>query len=105
MTHVRVLKLTTLQAFWEIPEHRDAETPLKEWYNVAIKADWTTPDAIKAKYGNASIVANNRVVFNIGGNKYRLVMSVAYNTGVMFVKFIGTHEEYDKVDVATVELK
>lgn len=101
---MKILSLTTLRAFWENPDYQDSETPIKEWYAVASKADWPTPGAIKDKYGNASFVANNRVVFNIGGNKYRLVTAVAYATGMMYVKFIGTHAQYDEIDAATVEL-
>lgn len=104
-THaVNVVALPPLKAFWENPDFRDAETPIKEWYAVASKAVWPTPAAVKDKYGNASIIANNRVVFNLGGNKYRLITAIAYSTGTMFVKFIGTHAQYDQIDAATVEL-
>ena len=70
---MRIISRKTLRLFWEKPEYADAEQPLKAWFREASNADWASPAAIKAAFGNASIVANNRVVFNIGGNKYRLV--------------------------------
>ena len=94
-----------MKTFWETPKFSDSEKPLKDWYASATAASWLTPDAIKQAYGNASFVANNRVVFNIHGNKYRLILAVAYRTGVMFVKFIGTHAQYDAIDAATVEMR
>ena len=67
-----------------------------------MKANWLSPQAVKAQYGNASICANNRVVFNIGGNKYRLVAEAQYRAGIVWVKFIGTHAQYDKINVENV---
>ena len=75
---------------------------LEAWHSEALAAQWKTPAAIKDKFGSASIVAGNRVVFNICGNKYRMVLHVHYNTGFMYVRFIGTHAEYDSIDVTTV---
>ncbi|WP_206860776.1 type II toxin-antitoxin system HigB family toxin [Lysobacter changpingensis] len=98
---MKVIALGTLRSFWEA--HADAEQPLKAWYDEAKEAKWATPQDIKARYASASFVARNRVVFNIKGNDYRLVVAVAYNVGVVYIKFIGTHAEYDKVDAATVE--
>ena len=86
--------------FWE--QHADAEQALRAWYAEAKTAAWKTPGAIKTRYRSASIVANNRVVFNIGGNKYRLVVAVRYDLGILFIRFIGTHADYDKIDVTTV---
>ena len=97
---MRVITKSRLRFFWE--RFPDSRVALEAWLNEALSARWKTPAAIKDKYGNASIVAGNRVVFNICGNKYRLVLHVHYNTGFMFVRFIGTHAEYDKVDVTTV---
>ena len=65
-------------------------------------ADWTSPNDVKAQYGNASIVANNRVVFNIKGNTFRLVVEISYITRIVYVLFVGTHAEYDKINVATL---
>lgn len=97
---MRVIAKKRLREFWE--RFPDAEDALRAWHAEAEDAAWKTPVHIKDKYGNASIVAGNRVVFNICGNRYRLVVQVHYNTGFMFVRFIGTHAEYDLIDVATV---
>ncbi len=97
---MRVIAKRTLRAFWG--RHADAEQPLRAWYDEARKAHWLEPRDIKAMYRNASFVANNRVIFNIGGNKYCLVTAVDYQRQALFVKFIGTHAEYDKIDVETV---
>ena len=99
---VRIIAKKTLRAFWERPLYRDAEQPLKAWFKVASAADWASPVAVKVDYGNASILEHNRVCFNIGGNKYRLVVQINYPYRVVYIRFIGTHAEYDKIDVATV---
>ena len=77
--------------------------PLKTWYGEACRAEWKSPAEVKAQYGNASIVGNNRIVFNIAGSKYRLIVAIAYRMQIAYVKFVGTHAEYDKVDAATVD--
>jgi len=97
---MRVIAKKRLREFWE--KYPDSEQALCAWYAEAEAAEWETPAKIKTQYASASVVANNRVVFNICGNKYRLVVKVHYNTGFMFVRFIGTHKKYDKVDVTTV---
>lgn len=99
---MRVIAISTLRDFWA--KHKDAEEPLKSWYEEAIHAQWTQPADIKAQYGSASILKNRRVVFNIKGNDYRLVVAVAYKHQIVYVKFIGTHEEYDAIDAETVEM-
>ena len=76
---------------------------MQAWYEVACQARWCSPADVKAQFGNASIVGNNRVVFNIKGNDYRLIVAVAYRFQAIYIKFIGTHTEYDRVDAATVE--
>lgn len=86
-------------------EHPDARQPLLAWHEEASRAKWATPQDIKDRYVSASFIGNNRVVFNIGGNKYRLVAAVAYRVGIVYVKFIGTHRQYDHIDAATVELE
>ena len=98
---MRIVAITTLQAFWD--KHPDAKVPLQAWYALASRAGWRSPSEIKAAYRNASFIANERVVFNIKGNDYRLVVGVAYNTNLLFVKFIGTHKAYDAIDAETVE--
>lgn len=88
-----------------IRKHARAEQALLAWHAEALKAAWQTPQDIRNDYASASFVGRNRVVFNIKGNDFRLIVAVAYRVGVVYVKFIGTHAEYDKVDVATVELE
>ncbi len=97
---MRIIALRTLRAFWET--HPDAEQPLKNWYATAKAAHWTSPADVKADYGNASIIANARVVFNIHGNHYRLITAVDYRYGIVYIRFIGTHREYDKVNARTI---
>ena len=82
-----------------------AEQPLKAWIDEVIKADWKTPAEIKAMYRSASILKNRRVVLNIKGNDYRLIVAIAYQRGWMFVKFIGNHKDYDRIDAETVEVE
>jgi mRNA interferase HigB len=97
---MRVIAISTLRAFWI--KHPDAQTPLKAWYALASRVQWKSPSDIKDAYRNASFTANNRVVFNIKGNDYRLVILVRYDKGLLFVKFVGTHAQYDKIDVLTI---
>ena len=97
---MRVIAISTLRAFWT--KHSDAQTPLIAWYALASRSQWRSPSDIKEAYRNASFTANNRVVFNIKGNDYRLVVLVRYDKGLLFVKFVGTHAQYDKIDASTV---
>jgi mRNA interferase HigB len=99
---MRVIAKSTLVRFWRQPDYKDAEGALQSWYDEALKANWTTPQDIKAHYRNASICGNNRVVFNIAGNKYRLVVEVQYQAGIVWVKFVGTHAQYDQINVENV---
>lgn len=98
---MRVIAVASLRAFWL--KHPDAEQPLKAWFEEASKASWTQPSDIKAQYRSASILKNRRVVFNIKGNDYRLVVAVAYRLQIVYVKFIGTHPQYDAIDANTIE--
>ncbi|WP_419236770.1 type II toxin-antitoxin system HigB family toxin (plasmid) [Serratia fonticola] len=100
---MKIISVKTLKDFWD--EHPDAEQPLKAWVDEAVKANWRTPAEIKDQYRSASILKNRRVVFNIKGNDYRLIVAIAYQRGWMFVKFIGTHRKYDAIDAETVELE
>ncbi|MEZ2623725.1 type II toxin-antitoxin system HigB family toxin [Paenalcaligenes hominis] len=100
---MRVIAVSTLRQFWE--KHPAAEQPIKAWFDEVSKATWTQPSDIKALYRNASILKNRRVVFNIKGNDYRLIVAIAYKLGIVYVKFIGTHTEYDKIDAETVEME
>jgi len=99
---MRVIAIPVLRQFWE--KHPDAEEPLKAWYEEASKAVWMQPADIKAHYRSASILKNRRVVFNIKGNDYRLIVSLSYKLQIAYVKFIGTHKEYDAVDAQTIEM-
>jgi mRNA interferase HigB len=97
---MRVIAIGTLREFWR--KHPDAEIPLRAWYAEAVAAQWRSPADVKASHRNASFIAGNRVVFNIKGNAYRLVVAMHYNRGLMFVRFVGTHRDYDRVDATTV---
>ena len=97
---MRIIARRTLREFWE--RYPDAEQPLRAWYHDARKADWRSPADIKRVSANASIVGGNRVVFNIKGNKYRLVVAINYPYHICYIRFVGTHRAYDQVDVVTV---
>lgn len=99
---MRVIAVSTLRAFWA--RHPAAEQALKAWHEEATNANWGQPADIKAQYRSASILKNRRVVFNIKGNDYRLIVAVAYQLQIVYVKFVGTHTEYDAVDAETVEM-
>ena len=100
---MRVIALSTLRAFWrDHAEHLDAEGPCLAWYRDAVKPDWATPSDVKQQFRNASILRDGRVVFNIAGNKYRLVAWINYPYRVLYVRFIGTHQQYDAIDAQTI---
>jgi len=95
-----VIARRTLREFWErVP---DAEGALVAWFQEATAADWKEPSDIKLRYASASFLPGDRVVFNIKGNGYRLVVVVVYRHHAVYVRFIGTHHEYDDIDVSTV---
>jgi mRNA interferase HigB len=98
---MNVIARRTLKLFWRI--HRQAEGPLRVWYAAVAAAAWDGPSDVKAQFGaTVDFVADNRVIFDIGGNRYRLVVHVAYRCGRVLIKFIGTHKQYDEIDPATV---
>jgi mRNA interferase HigB len=97
---MRIVSRKTLKDFWE--RHSDAEQPLQAWYADLKAAKWKLPTEIKSAYRNASFVGNNRVVFNIKGNTYRVVVAIQYQFGIVYIRFVGTHEEYDRIDAAAV---
>ncbi len=100
---MRIIALSTLKNFWEDnPEYLDAKEPTLTWHKHALKADWKDPAAVKADFGNASILQDGRVVFNIAGNKYRLIVWINYPYRVVYIRFIGTHRQYDNVDAQTI---
>ena len=98
---MKAISVSTLRTFWQ--RHPDAEQPLKAWHDEARHAHWKTPQDIKRHYASASFVGRNRVVFNIKGNDYRLIVAVAYKFQAVYIKFVGTHAQYDRIDAATVE--
>ena len=100
---MRVIAVSTLKAFWtDKPDYQDAEAPTNAWYREAVKADWSSPAEVKQQFGNASILKDGRVVFNIAGNRYRLVVWINYPYRVLYIRFIGTHAQYDQIDAQIV---
>jgi len=96
----RILAKSTLKNFWE--KHPDSEQYLKTWYDTAMNSAWKTPNDVKQSYANASILKDSRIVFNIKGNSYRLVIKFNFDHQLAFVRFIGTHFDYDKIDANTI---
>ena len=99
---MRVISRKTLRDFWEVQHHADAEAPLSAWFVEAEKAGWATLAAVKAQYASASVLKDGRVVFNIGGNKYCLVVRIRFDKRIAFIRFVGTRREYDEIDVQTI---
>ncbi len=100
---MRIIALSTLKAFWaDRLAYQDAQEPALAWYRDVLKADWAAPAAVKAQFGTASVLKDGRVVFNLGGNKYRLVVWINYPYRVVYIRFIGTHKQYDAIDAQTI---
>ena len=100
---MRIIAKRTLRLFWKSGSfHVAARTPLEDWYARTAVADWATPAELKANFGDASILQDGRVVFNIGGNKFRLVVRINYHFQVVYVRFVGTHQQYDRVDAQKI---
>jgi mRNA interferase HigB len=97
---VRIISKRTLRSFWT--RHAGAQQALCAWFHEVENAEWKTPTELKTDFPSADILPRNRVVFNIKGNHYRLIAKVHYNTGILFVRFIGTHSEYDHVDATNI---
>ncbi|NQV56792.1 MAG: type II toxin-antitoxin system HigB family toxin [Rhodospirillales bacterium] len=97
---MHVIKKKTLKEFWE--HHPNSEQPLKAWYREAARARWGSWTEIKALHRSASVLKNNRVVFNINGNQYRLIIKFSFKYQIAYVRFIGTHADYDRIDADTV---
>lgn len=95
---MRVIAKKTLRDFWT--KHRDCEEQLKTWYKEAEDARWKGPPDIKREYPSASFLEGNRVVFNIKGNKYRLIVRINFDYGIVWIRFVGTHSQYDKIDAS-----
>jgi len=100
---MRIIAVSTLREFWK--KYPDALESLSAWVAVVSRAQWSQPADIKAQYQNASILKNRRAVFNIKGNDYRLIVAIAYQLGIVYIKFVGTHKQYDAVDAETVEME
>jgi mRNA interferase HigB len=98
---MRVIARRPLREFWK--RYPLAEQPLKAWFAEVQAADWRDTVAIKRRYRHASFVGDNRVIFNVGGNKFRLVVHVNFDFGIVYIKFVGTHAEYDQIDPETVK--
>lgn len=97
---MRVIAKRTSREFWE--KYADAETPLKVWYKNASEAEWKNNNELKRQFKNASLIGNDRVVFNVKGNTYRLVVAIDYEKKIVWIKFIGYHKDYDRIDVKTI---
>lgn len=97
---MRIISKKILREFWGV--HPDAEQSLKAWHAKVKLAEWNTSSDIKSDYRNASFVANNRVIFNIQGDTYRLVAAVNYDFSIIYIRFVGNHKEYDKIDATTI---
>ena len=100
---MRIIALSTLKVFWEEnPKYQDAKEPTLAWHRHTLNADWSSPAEVKQNLRHASILKDGRVVFNIAGNKYRLIVWINYGYRVVYIRFIGTHAQYDKIDVQTI---
>ena len=102
-TAMRVVSKRTLREFWQ--KHSDAKVSLIMWWHIIKKGTFLTPDAFRRAFRACDFVGENRIVFNIGGNKYRLVAAIHYQTQTAYVKGVFTHAEYDKIDVRTVDMR
>ncbi|VAW65188.1 putative membrane protein [hydrothermal vent metagenome] len=100
---MRIIAKSRLHKYWGIRGNEQSKPYLTEWYHFCLKQDWRAPQDIKNTFGTASFVANNRVVFNVKGNDYRIVCALDYERQAMFLKFVGTHSEYDKIKADEVE--
>jgi mRNA interferase HigB len=100
---MRIIAKRTLRLFWEThPRGQAAKVPLQVWYSTVEDADWSTPADVKSTFGDASILKDSRVVFNIGGNRFRVVVRINYPYRVVYIRFVGTHGEYDAIDAETI---
>ena len=97
---MRIISKKTLREFWE--KHKDSEQQLKSWFQETNSVEWKNPKQIKKEYPSASFLADSRIVFNIKGNKYRLIVKINYDHNILWVRFIGTHAEYDKINATKI---
>jgi mRNA interferase HigB len=96
---MRIISKKTLKDFYEQPKYSDSKSALESWHKEVLKLDWNTPNEIKEMYRNASIIGDTKVIFNIAENKYRLIVTINYYAKIVFIKFIGTHKQYDKINI------
>ena len=100
---MRIIAKRTLREFWELnPKYEDAKGPLEAWHDEVKRVVWSHPQDVKAQFGTASILKDSRVVFNIHGNKYRLVVKINYAYRIVYIRFVGTHKQYDAIDVESI---
>lgn len=97
---MRIIAVKTLKDYWE--QFPDAERPLQYWYKEVTAADWSSPNDLKGQYGNASVLTSKRVVFNVHGNTYRLIVDIEYRLKIVFIVWLGTHKEYDKINAKEI---
>jgi len=96
---MRIISKKTLKDFYEQSKYIDSRSSLEAWHKEVLKLDWSNPNEVKEMYRNASIIGNEKIVFNIAGNKYRLIVTINYYAKIVFIKFIGTHKQYDKINI------
>lgn len=99
---MRIISKRTLREFWEQPQYSDSQGQLEAWHEEVLKADWSNPQELKAQFGNASILQDSRVVFNIKGNEYRLIVKINYSYRMVYVRFVGTHKMYNDINAVTI---
>lgn len=99
---MRIISRKKLKDFWILPNHKDSEQPLKAWFAEAKVAQWKSPNDLKNQFKNASFVGNNRIVFNIKGNTYRLIVAIKYEFSIVYIRFVGTHAQYDRINAKEI---
>ena len=100
---MRIISKKTLKDFYEQKLYKDSKNSLEAWHQEVLKANWDNPNEVKKQFGNASVVGDNRIVFNIHGNKYRLiVIKINYYAQIIFIRFIGTHKQYDNINAMEI---
>lgn len=96
---MRIISKKTLKNFYQQSKYSDSKSALESWHKEVLKLEWSNSNEVKVMYRNASIIGDTKVVFNIAGNKYRLIVSINYYAKIVFIKFIGTHKQYDKIKI------
>lgn len=100
---MRIIAKRTLRQFWNSdPEYLDSKGALESWHDEVYRANWSTPQELKVQFGTASILKDSRVVFNIHGNKYRLIVKINYAYKIVYIRFVGTHKQYDAIDMESI---